>query len=366
MQTKDLLLVSPSSPWTARLVITAALCTAMPLAARAADSAALTPKPVRLATTEVLSSARTDMQSVDGVVEPIRQATLAAQVFGSIVRIGVQVGDRVRAGQELLRIDAHAAAQVVQSNAAQVDAARANLAVAAKELERQQQLLQKQYISQAALERSQAQFQSAQAQVQSLQAQTNVVQTQQGFYVISAPFSGIVSELPVALGDMAMPGRPLITLYDPSQLRVSAAVPHSALPASMEGAQFELPSSFNGKGFMQASGITVLPQVDAATHSAQIRFLLPATTSALPGSFVRVWLPAARAASASAEHLFVPVSAVLRRAELTAVYLVDTQGHPTLRQVRVGRSQGQQVEVLSGLRAGERVATDPQAAAQAN
>lgn len=366
MKTENLSLASPFSQWMAGLVITAALSSAVPLSARAADSAALAPKPVRLATTEVLSSARTDMQSVDGVVEPIRQATLAAQVSGSIVRIGVQVGDRVRAGQELLRIDAHAAALVVQSNAAQVDAARANLAVAAKEFERQQQLVQKQYISQAALERSQAQFQSAQAQVQSLQAQTNVVQTQQGFYVISAPFAGIVSELPVALGDMAMPGRPLITLYDPSQLRVSAAVPHSAMPASLEGAQFELPTSADAKGLMQARGITVLPQVDAATHSAQIRFPLTATTGASPGSFVRVWLPTARAVAGGTEHLFVPASAVLRRAELTAVYLVDAQGHPTLRQVRLGRSQGQQVEVLSGLRTGERVATDPQAAAQAN
>jgi RND family efflux transporter MFP subunit len=349
-----------------RLALAAALCSALPLASLAAEHAAMAAKPARLATSEVGSSIRADMQSVDGVVEPVRQATMAAQVAGAIVRIGVQVGDRVRAGQELLRIDAHAAAQVVQSNAAQVDAARANLAVAAKEFERQQQLLQKQYISQAALERSQAQFQSAQAQVQSLQAQTHVVQTQQGFYVISAPFSGIVSELPVTLGDMAMPGRPLVTLFDPSQLRVSAAVPHSAMPASLEGAQFELPTSADGKGLMQARGITVLPQVDAATHSAQIRFPLPATTGALPGSFVRVWLPAARAASVSAEHLFVPASAVLRRAELTAVYLVDAQGRPTLRQVRLGRSQGQQVQVLSGLRAGDRVATDPQAAAQAN
>ena len=366
MKIKNLLLLPPSSPWTARLVITAALCSAVTLSARAADSAALATKPARLATTEVLSSARTDMQSVDGVVEPIRQATLAAQVSGSIVRIGVQVGDRVRAGQELLRIDAHAAALVVQSNAAQVDAARANLAVAAKEFERQQQLLQKQYISQAALERSQAQFQSAQAQVQSLQAQTNVVQTQQGFYVISAPFAGIVSELPVTLGDMAMPGRPLVSLYDPSQLRVSAAVPHSALPASLEGAQLEWPANGEGKTMVAVRGITVLPQIDAATHSALIRFPLPAVSGALPGSFVRVWLPAPRTLAASAGRVFVPFSSVLRRAELTAVYLIDAQGHPTLRQVRLGRSQGQQVEVLSGLRAGERVATDPQAAAQAN
>ena len=336
------------------------------LSAMAGTRVATSPAPAALSSIEVAGSVRADMQSVDGLIEPVRQATLSAQVAGSIVRMGVQVGDRVRAGQELLRIDAHAAAQVVQSNASQVDAARANLAVAAKEFERQQQLVQQQYISQAALERSQAQFQSAQAQVQSLQAQTNVVQTQQGFYLISAPFAGIVSELPVTLGDMAMPGRPLVTLYDPSQLRVSAAVPHSALPSSLEGAQLEWPANGEGKTMVPVRGITVLPQIEAATHSAIIRFLLPSVSGALPGSFVRVWLPAPRTRAASAGRVFVPVSAVLRRAELTAVYLVDAQGHPTLRQVRLGRSQGQQVEVLSGLRAGERVATDPQAAAQAN
>ncbi len=77
MKPKILSTLSPSNPWKARLLITAALCSAMPLAARAADSVALAPKPTRLATTEVLSSARADMQSMDGVVEPIRQATLS-------------------------------------------------------------------------------------------------------------------------------------------------------------------------------------------------------------------------------------------------------------------------------------------------
>jgi RND family efflux transporter MFP subunit len=330
----------------------------LPLAAATAHANAAAPAP--LATAVVTGGQQNRLQSVDGVVEPVRQATLAAQVAGSIVRIGVQVGDRVRPGQELVRIDAQAAGQVVQSNAAQVDAARANLAVAGKELERQQQLVQQQYISAAALERSQAQYQAAQAQVQSLQAQTHVVQTQQGFYVISAPFAGVVSELPVTLGDMAMPGRPLLTVYDPSQLRVTAPVAQSALPPSLDGAQLELP----GGALVPARGITVLPQIDAATHSAQIRFPLPALAGVLPGTFVRVWLPSARVTPSAAPRLSMPLAAVVRRAELTVVYVVDAQGKPTLRQVRLGRSQGERVEVLSGLREGERIATNPQAAAQ--
>lgn len=84
--------------------------------------------------------------------------------------------------------------------------------VATKELERQKQLFQKQYISQSALDRAQAQAQAAQAQVNALQAQTNAAQTQTRYFAIKAPYSGVVSEVLVALGDMAMPGRPLVTL----------------------------------------------------------------------------------------------------------------------------------------------------------
>ena len=83
----------------------------------------------------------------------------------------------------------------------------------------------------------------------------------------------------------------------------------------------------------------------------------------MPGMFVRVWLPDVRSAPVAGGRLFVASTAVLRRAELTAVYRVDAQGRPTLRQVRLGRSQGDEVEVLSGLRAGDKVASDPQAAA---
>jgi hypothetical protein len=319
-----------------------------------------------LATAQVQggTSQRADLQSFDGVVEPVRQATLAAQVAGSIVSLSVKVGDSVRAGQELARIDARAAGQNAQASAAQVDAARAALAVAGKDFERQQQLLQKQYISQAALERSQSQFDAAQAHVKALQAQSEAAQTQQRFFVIQAPFAGVVSDVPVAVGDMAMPGRPLLTLHDPSSLRVTASVAQSAVPASLEKLQFELPGWSGSTGLMSASGASVLPLVDAATHSVQVRFRLPALSGVAPGMFARVWLPAATGASGGVDRLFVPVTAVVRRAELTALYLVDAEGRPALRQVRLGRVQGDRVEVLSGVRAGDKVATDPQAAAQ--
>lgn len=304
--------------------------------------------------------------SLNAVVEAVRQTTLSAQVPGAIVALHVKVGDTVKAGQELLRIDARAAQQNVAGSAAQVEAAQAALNVAATEHERQQQLFAKNYISQGALDRAQAQHRAAQAQVNALQAQTRAAQTQSGFFVLNAPYAGVVSEVPVTLGDMAMPGRPLITLHDPSALRVTAAVPQTLLAGfNAQGVRYEVPGLPALSGPQPASQVQLLPTVDAATHTAQLRVALPAQLQgAAPGMFARVWLPASTG-SAQAPRLYVPASAVVRRGEMTGVYVLDDKGSARLRQLRLGAPSGTQVEVLSGVSAGERVATDPQAAARA-
>ena len=302
--------------------------------------------------------------SFDGVVEAVRQSTLSAQVPGAIVALSVKAGDHVKAGQELVRIDARAASQNAAASAAQVEAARANLNVSSKEYERQKQLYQKQYISQAALDRAQAQWQAAQAQVQALQAQSDAAHTQSRFFVISAPYAGLVSEVPVALGDMAMPGAPLLVMYDPAALRVSAPVPANAATSAI---QFEIPGLVPALGLMAPKSVALLPTVDAATHTAQLRLTLPdSLKGATPGMFARVWLAVSAAAqpASATERLYVPVASVVRRAEMTGLYVVNEQGRPALRQVRLGRVQGERVEVLSGVEKNEKVASDPQAAAK--
>jgi len=314
------------------------------------------------------SAAGAQEVGLDGVVEAVRQATLSAQVPGAIVSLNVKAGDRVRVGQELLRIDASAAQQNVVGNTAQLEAAQVNLRVATKELERQQQLFQKQYISQGALDRTQAQYEAAQAQVQVQQAQTRAAQTQTGFFSVRAPFNGVVSDVPVTLGDMAMPGRPLVNLHDPSALRVSAAVPQSMI----EGVRKQLKSvryEIAGHTSVAAASVQLLPAVDPVTHTAQLRVVLPAGIEGLvPGMFARVWVPGSSASAtaqngakdaAQAGRVILPLTAIMRRAEMTGVFVMDAQGKPRLRQVRLGRVNGQNVEILSGVSTGEQVVTDP-------
>ncbi|MBL8384809.1 MAG: efflux RND transporter periplasmic adaptor subunit [Burkholderiales bacterium] len=337
------------------------------LAAALWQAAAFGAAPPALPSVVVSAAAGGEAVAYDGVVEAVRQTVIAAQVPGAVVALTVKAGDAVKAGQVLARLDARAALQTAAAGDAQVRAARAELEVATRELERQRALFAKQYISQAAVERAEAQFKATEAQVSAQLAQAGAARTQSGFYVLTAPYAGVIAEVAVVQGDMAMPGRALMTLYDPGALRVTAPVPQG-VAARLGGSEaarasrLEIPGLPAERAAQVPARVTVLPAADPATHTVPVRFDLPAGVPAAPGMFARAWLPLAGAGEA---RLSVPAKSIVRRAELTAVYVLDPAGKPLLRQVRLGREHGANVEILAGVAAGERVVTDPQAAARA-
>jgi RND family efflux transporter MFP subunit len=320
-----------------------------------------------LASVEVRTSNKDEFSGYDGVVEAVRQTVLAAQVAGAIVELRVKVGESVKAGQVLARIDARAAEQSASASQAQVEAARASLGVASKDFERQKLLFQKRFISQAALDQAEAVYKAASARVSAQIAESGAVRTQSDFYVLRAPYSGIVADVPVVLGDMAMPGRPILTLYDPAFMRVTATIPQTTTLSSAvrQGVKIELPGANGEQKWITPTLVTALPTADPNTHTTQIRLDLPASSpEVVPGLFARAWLPAHGAVGGDAGRVFVPVKTIVRHAELTAVYVLDVAGKPMLRQVRLGRTADDWVEVLSGVAPGERVAVDPQSAAR--
>jgi RND family efflux transporter MFP subunit len=319
-----------------------------------------------LATAPAQAAALQGRTGFDGLVEAVRQTVLAAQVPGAVVELNVKAGDRVKAGQLLLRLDARAADQGAAASDAQVQAARAALEVATREYERQKQLHQKKYISQAALDRAESEFKATSAQVVAQMAQAGAARTQTGLHTVRAPYAGVVAEVPVALGDMAMPGRALVTLYDPTALRVTASVPQSvAGSVSADALRVELPGLAAAQQWPRAERVQVLPTVDAATHTVQVRAELGAGPEGVaPGMFARLWLPAAGSGTAG-QTVTVPLKAIVRRAEMTGVYVQGEGGKSLLRQVRLGRAEGDRVEVLSGVAPGEQVVVDPQSALRA-
>ncbi len=318
-------------------------------------------------TAQVRSSETGAQLTVDGVVEAVRFTTVATQVPGAIEQLPVKAGDVVKAGQLLVRLDARAAQQAALASRSQVDAAKAALMVAEKDAERQKLLFEKNYISQAQLDRAMAQFKSASAQANAQLAQAAASQTQSGFYAIHAPYDGIVASMPSSVGEMAMPGKPLMSVYDPRQLRVMVNVP-AARMASLKQDQsllIEFPSLPKARAFVKARAMKVMSVLDASTHTVQVRFDLPDNVAGLtPGLFARVNLvfdadEKAKQLEATAPRLFVPRSAVFRRAELFAVYVVNAQGKLILRQVKPSAVIGNEQEILSGVSAGEAVLLHP-------
>ena len=332
--------------------------TLLPVAADAATAAA----PPSVATAPVQARAQSAGFEVDGSLQALRQSTVAAQTSGNVLALAVKAGDRVRAGQLLARIDDRDAQAGLARGDAAVAQADAELGNARANAERTRDLRTQGFVSQAALDTADAQFKAVQAARQQALAARTQAALVRGFTTVTAPFDAIVLATQVEAGDLAAPGRALVTVYAPGLLRAVVQMPASRAAAARASAQVEVQMP-DGQWVAPVSR-TLLGAADAVSQTVEWRLdLAPAAAAlALPGQSVRVRFAgtsAVAAASGTAARLAVPASAVLRRGELTGVYTVRGN-HFVLKAVRLGADQGAAgIEVLAGLQAGERVALDP-------
>ncbi|MBU1214173.1 MAG: efflux RND transporter periplasmic adaptor subunit [Gammaproteobacteria bacterium] len=292
--------------------------------------------------------------SVDGVVEATRQSTVSAQISGRVKAIFFDVGDRVSKGQILLKIDEREAEQALAGSRAQLSQAQAALQNARLNYERSQELFKQKFISQAALDKAKSDYEMAKAQAEASEAGAQQSALAQSYTSVIAPYAGVVSARMVEMGEMVTVGKPLMTGFDPSQLRVIANVSQDRLKdiGARPEVTVEVPSL---KRWVKAASVTVQPSADLRTHSTQVRIDLPSNQASLyPGMFVRTHFVVGKE-----NKLLIPTSAVVRRSEVVAVYVVDEKGVPRLRQVRLGEANSQnEIEVLAGLNIGERVARE--------
>lgn len=277
----------------------------------------------------------------EAVLEATQQAVVATQVSGRIVAVKVEAGQRVQAGQLLMTIDAREANETAA-------AARAQLAQAEANFVRTQNLFKQKFVSQAALD-------AAEAALKSARAQAGAAGVAASHAAVTAPISGIVAQRHTELGDLAMPGKPLVTIYQPKGLRAVASIPQFKLKEVQQAksAKVEFPES---RRWLDGVRLELLPTVDAQSHTATARVYLPDTAAdgLVPGMAARVHLVVG-----TTRKLTVPAAAILRRGEVSAVYAMK-EGKPSLRQVRLGEPAGDgEVEVLSGLAAGDAISLDP-------
>ena len=292
--------------------------------------------------------------STEATVEAVKQSTIAAQVSGRVSAVNFDAGDYVKAGSVIVRLSAQELSSAVAGSQAQVGQAEATLANARANYQRQQQLFQQKFISQAALDRATSDFRAAEASARAARAGVGQTAAVSSYTVITAPYSGVVAARHVEVGETVAPGTPLMTGFDPKDMRVIANIPQyklAEIKASPRVA-IEIPSR---NQWIEATGVTVLPSADAATHTVKVRIDLPTNLEGvIPGMFAR-----AHFSVGSARKLTIPSSAVVRRSEITAVYVVN-KDKVSLRQIRPGTPNGRgQLEVLAGLNPGDVIALEP-------
>jgi RND family efflux transporter MFP subunit len=294
--------------------------------------------------------------SLSGSLQAVRQSTVAAQVGGNVLQLAVRNGDRVRAGQTLARIDDREPQSALSAAAAAVAQAEALHQNARQHADRTRELSRQGFVSTAAVDAADAQLRAAQAGLDQARAGRTQASLARSFAVVTAPFDAVVVSTHVEAGDLATPGRPLVTLYAPGQLRAVVQVPasRSALARGATTVEVQLPDGRWVAPATRAEG----PAADPVSQTVEWRLdLTPAASTDLaPGQAVQVRFSGAAVAGMPARPQ-VPLSAVLQRGELSAVYAVQ-DGRFVLKPVRLGAPGADAVEVLAGLKPGERFALD--------
>ena len=306
--------------------------------------------PFETATVELDTAPRERL--LDGRVEAVNQATMSAQTAGRIAEVFVDVDDYVEAGQQIVRFtDVEQQSSLRQARAALTEA-RAQAVQADEQFRRVSDLVEKGSVSRREYDQALAAREAARARVESAQSSVEATEQQLEYTLVRAPYAGIVTERHVEVGEAVGIGQPLMSGLSLEALRVVVDLPQQVAASVREHRKAFV---LTGEGSIEATEVTIFPFADSASNTFRVRLELPEGQFALyPGMFVKVAFVVGEA-----RRLLVPTSALLRRSEVTGVYVVDEQGQVRMRQVRVGGTYDSRTEVLAGLRAGERVAADP-------
>lgn len=291
-----------------------------------------------------------DSVEASGRVAAVRTARVAARVQAQVERVEVRAGARVTAGQLLVTLDARELESRRRGAASAVAAAAARAEQAARDRARQERLAAEGVVSPQALESARETEAVAVAELASARDAARAEADVASLAQLGAPFDGVVSDRLVDPGDLASPGQPLLLIADDSAFRVEASVDESSAVELSAGASARC--RVEALGIDQTCAIAeIVPAADVATRTVLVKADLPAHGGLQPGLFARLVLDGPPRAA-----LLVPAASVQRIGGLASVRVVDAGGVARLRNVRTGREHGSDVEVLSGVAAGETVA----------
>lgn len=283
-----------------------------------------------------------------GAAEPFEQATLSTRLMGSVQQVLVREGDAVEAGALLVKIDA----RDIEARRAQATAQLAQAEAAHREALLMAQRIRALYADSAApraqLDAVEAGLARAEAAVGQARAGGSEVEAMAGYAEVRAPFAGIVTRRFVDPGAFAAPGAPLITVESGGRLRVTVSAGPETVRSLRRGAGLDVTIEGQpARGTVEG----VVPSGSGSTYTVNVIVENPGRRF-LPHSAATVAIPA----GAARRVVVVPATAVTRDGDLSSVR-VEQDGRAELRWVRLGRQVGPDIEVLSGLSAGDRVRT---------
>lgn len=313
---------------------------------------AAAPRPVWVMT--VGSSPNNVAANYTGEVKSRYESNIGFRMAGKIISRTVNVGDMVKKGQTIAKLDPSDSRLNAQASAAEVQSAQANLALAQSELARRQQLLQQQFISKSALESYETQVKTARARLEQVQSQAALSQRQSGYATLTADRAGVIGMIQAEPGQVVAAGQTVAQIYDLRTMEILIAVPETVIAQCHVGdaAQVTLTDATNAHYAGRIREIA--PAANSQTHAFDVRIqLLQADARIKLGMSAQVQF----AHNTDQAILIVPSTAVSRQGEHAIVWVIDGQQRAHARQVVTGALTEQGVTITSGLHAQETIAT---------
>jgi RND family efflux transporter MFP subunit len=303
-----------------------------------------------------------------GTLHAQESAAISAQVMGRIEQVLVHEGDSVQAGQTLVVLDdATLRASVDQAQAAvkaaenQQAAAQAEASLADSTLGRYKQLQAEKSVSPQEMDEVARRAEAAASRVDAVRAQTDAAKAQESgarsmrsYARLHAPFAGVITARLADPGTMAAPGVPLLQVDSNGLLQLQATIDESAIGSIRKGMKTSIAVDDAPNGEVAGTVAEIVPAADPESHSFLVKIDLAPSSMLHAGMY-----GSAEFATGNRQAIFVPRSAVVLRGSLSCVYVLDANGIAQLRSITLGAPQGELVEVLSGVSAGEKLVDLP-------
>jgi RND family efflux transporter MFP subunit len=286
-----------------------------------------------------------------GTIRAVHETAVASKLLAKVIAVNVQAGQPVGKDDVLVRLDDEDLQARLEQAQAAVAAARAARDQAQVEYDRVKDLVEKNVAAPIEFERVQTNLKSTQAKLEQAEQARREAETILSYATIKSPMSGIIVDKKVEAGDTVGPGQVLLTLYDPTRMQLIASVRESLTQRLAVGQSIGVRVDAIEKT-CEGQISEIVPEAQVASRSFQVKVTGPCPPGIYSGMFGRLLIPLD-----DEEILVIPWAAVRKVGQL---HLVDVADGDVLRRrtVQLGRSFGQDVEVLAGIRPGEQVAME--------